>query len=50
VDSSRIRFDFSRRRFTACIYYLSAVMAVIDFSALSCQRLLVLAVVIEAED
>jgi hypothetical protein len=50
VDSSRIVFDFSGCRFTACIYYLSAVVAVIVFSALFSQRLLVLAVVIEAED
>jgi len=50
VDSSRVVFDFSGCRFTACIYYLSAALAVIDFSALSCQRLLVLAVVVEAED
>jgi hypothetical protein len=50
VDSNRIDFDLSGCRFTASIYYLSAVMAVIVFSALLRQRLLVLAVVVEAED
>jgi hypothetical protein len=50
MDSSGIDFDFSGCRFTACIYYLSAVVAVIVFSALFSQRLLVLAVIVEAED
>jgi hypothetical protein len=50
MDSRRIDFDFAGCRFAACGYHFSAVVAAFAFSALRRQRLLVLAVVVEAED